>query len=567
MPLLKILLPFLFFLTSPILFAQKNHIPDSLKMLSYKDIVKRYYKYEKDSLKTKLYAKAYLEKGKMENNDIRIAEGYHFMSEVYSKNNFLKLVYIDSIIYKTKDLNTDNYPSLAYIIKGGAYYDNREFNKSLDYYLIAYKYAEKNKNQDLIFEIKVLIGFLKKRLGYNLEAYNILKECELFLRKKKNEPGYIDGYLNVLFSLSDCYVRLNKLDSASINNIKGYDESIKAKKYNMSSYFVLEEGVNLFFKKRYKASIDSISKSLSTLIKLNDQPNLAMSYYYLGRDYNELNEIQKSVEYFIKVDEIFDQINDLHPDIRKGYEILIDYYKLQNDIKKQLYYIEKLLKLDNILNANYRYLSKKIGVDYDTHILISEKEEIIKDLDNSKIQSIFRLIILIVFVIILAGFLIFYYRKNRSYKRSFEKLLEIQNTSEVIKNVDNENKQVVKSLGSLQKSIIDTILLKLEVFEKELLFLNRDCTVIRVAKDFETNSTYLSKVINNCKGKNFTTYINELRIDYAINKIKCDAKFRRYTISAIADEVGFNNAESFSKAFYKKTGIYPSYFINNLNSK
>ena len=36
---------------------------------------------------------------------------------------------------------------------------------------------------------------------------------------------------------------------------------------------------------------------------------------------------------------------------------------------------------------------------------------------------------------------------------------------------------------------------------------------------------------------------------------------------AIAQEVGFNNSESFSKAFYKKTGIYPSYFIKQLEKE
>ena len=38
-------------------------------------------------------------------------------------------------------------------------------------------------------------------------------------------------------------------------------------------------------------------------------------------------------------------------------------------------------------------------------------------------------------------------------------------------------------------------------------------------------------------------------------------------VQAIAKESGFNNTESFSKAFYKKTGIKPSYFIRELNKK
>jgi AraC-like DNA-binding protein len=38
-------------------------------------------------------------------------------------------------------------------------------------------------------------------------------------------------------------------------------------------------------------------------------------------------------------------------------------------------------------------------------------------------------------------------------------------------------------------------------------------------------------------------------------------------MEGIAKEVGFNTAESFSKAFYKRTGMKPSFFINELKKK
>ena len=46
-----------------------------------------------------------------------------------------------------------------------------------------------------------------------------------------------------------------------------------------------------------------------------------------------------------------------------------------------------------------------------------------------------------------------------------------------------------------------------------------------------------------------------------------DKLFRSYTIKAISDEVGFNTTQSFTKAFYKRTGIYPSFFIKSLNKQ
>jgi AraC-like DNA-binding protein len=48
--------------------------------------------------------------------------------------------------------------------------------------------------------------------------------------------------------------------------------------------------------------------------------------------------------------------------------------------------------------------------------------------------------------------------------------------------------------------------------------------------------------------------------------LKEDQKFRKYTIKAIAIEIGFNTDQAFSKAFHKKTGVFPSSFIKELNT-
>jgi AraC-like DNA-binding protein len=56
-----------------------------------------------------------------------------------------------------------------------------------------------------------------------------------------------------------------------------------------------------------------------------------------------------------------------------------------------------------------------------------------------------------------------------------------------------------------------------------------------------------------------------LRVKYAFERLKDDSIFRKYTIKAIAQESGFKGAESFSKEFFKKYGVNPSYFIKELN--
>ncbi|WP_313002663.1 helix-turn-helix domain-containing protein [Chryseobacterium gleum] len=80
----------------------------------------------------------------------------------------------------------------------------------------------------------------------------------------------------------------------------------------------------------------------------------------------------------------------------------------------------------------------------------------------------------------------------------------------------------------------------------------------------KTNSKYLSEVINTHKGKNFTAYLNDLRIDYAIGRLAKDKKFRSYKIPFIAEELGYNNEQAFTLAFKKKTGTLLSVYLKEI---
>ena len=154
----------------------------------------------------------------------------------------------------------------------------------------------------------------------------------------------------------------------------------------------------------------------------------------------------------------------------------------------------------------------------------------------------------------------YYYFKRTTYKRRFEALLK--NNTQKLTVVKNP-----KSSTTIPDYLVDKILEKVLTFEKERGYLDSSITLNSMAKKLETNSNYLSKVVNLTKGRNFSTYISDLRINYTVEALKNQPKLREYTVKAIANEVGFNNTESFTKAFYKNTKLYPSYFIKQLKKK
>ena len=128
--------------------------------------------------------------------------------------------------------------------------------------------------------------------------------------------------------------------------------------------------------------------------------------------------------------------------------------------------------------------------------------------------------------------------------------------------IDAESNTALKSVTKeIDENVVKNTLLNLGKFEKELGFTDNKITLQILARKVGTNSKYLSKIINTHKKKSFSNYLNDLRIEYTINRLHSDTKFRKYSMQAIAEEVGFRSHRSFFGVFQKKTGISPSYFI------
>ncbi len=77
---------------------------------------------------------------------------------------------------------------------------------------------------------------------------------------------------------------------------------------------------------------------------------------------------------------------------------------------------------------------------------------------------------------------------------------------------------------------------------------------------------YLSHYVNSEFEKSFPIFINDLRIEYAFNRLQTDSVFRNYRIEEIAKASGFGSKKSFERAFLAKYAETPFKVITNLNS-
>ncbi|WP_109300500.1 AraC family transcriptional regulator [Aquimarina sp. AU474] len=543
-----------------------NHfkIPDSLKSYSFEELDELFsYNYE-DTLRSRVYLKSMLEKGRINMDSIEMARAYSLLF-YYENEEELRLSYLETSIRLTEKLGHNRYPASSYSIKGGFYLGKWDYEQSLDNYLMALEFAKRNKNQDFQYVTQHNIGIIKSKLGKHQEALNIFKECLDYEERK----GIVDtlDYLDIMVDLTESYAKNNMIDSSNYYLNKVIPISLRHDS-DLYSKFVFVQGVNLYTEEKYSISEKTIMKVLPHLVQLEDKREMVNAYFYLGKINESLSKNKNAIHYYKKVDSVFKQTRFITPEVREGYSFLINYYKDKQDFQNQLMYVERLLKFDSILHQNKALVNEKLIKKYDTAELLAEKEKLIEFVHSK--NSNFKIFIWVLVCIILFLSILFYYqyRKRKLYSERFKKFIESDNQVKEIQ-VD---KVIKKDAIKLQKKrdlkiseeIKEDILFKIEKFEKNRGYLEPNITTNSLAIRFKTNRKYISRIVNIYKEKNFTNYINDLRVEYLIQELKTNKKFRNYTIKAISGEIGFNTTEAFSKYFHKKTGLYPSYFIKKM---
>lgn len=570
---------FLFFYLTITSFLNAQTENDSLAKYSYEELhaLIDSTKYDKQNL-SKIYTEEYLRRAKFDNDQIKISRGYFYlMYSNYQDNVPIGLKYADSIIQVCKKCKHEKYPALGYYFKG--YFlslDSQTQKQSLDNFLNTLNILKENKNFSLELDTRNAIMTFKSQWTSNEEILKSNEDTINFILKNKDSiDEYESTYLVALFNLSSEYIYNEKLIKAKDSIKKGLKLS---KEYNISRYYeyVHLDAIANYYLKDYENAIDSLKK---TILFLNDDYDKAVNFFYLGLSNIQLGRKPLGVRFLLKLDSMYNVNNNVYPKLRSSYELIIEYYKEQNDKEKQIYYLNKLIEVDKKNFNDFKLVNYVVNKKYETPQAIAERARLIEELKNKESTWKYSFGSIAAVLAVVLGILFTVYRRQKQYKRRFDKLMEnatkqkgieqSRNALDVTKEknalIDTETLKEKKDIG-ISEIIVNNILKGLANFENSEKY-RKQVTLTSLAKDLGTNPKYLSKVINWHYQKNFSSYISELRVNYAVKRLKEDTTFRNYTIKAIAHEAGFGNAESFSKVFYKVTGIYPSYFIKQLQKR
>jgi AraC-like DNA-binding protein/Tfp pilus assembly protein PilF len=546
------------------LFGQNNTL-DLQQMSSaqlFQNMVKNTRENPEFSIK---YATALLERSLINKQKDTAALAYIYLGRAHRVNgdekNAIKFINKGIAFVKNNNLN-QSYLAQLYLTKGNNLSD---LGASKDALAILFEGLEiANKNNDE--KNGILINNSISYIYYVSDELEKAKKIQLKIIKQLNKIEFLDVDLfsisyKARIALSRIYLLQKKLDSALLVNNEGLQRVLTTNDIFTTAGFYDTKGIIELEKGAYNEALISFTKSLEFSEKIGNgntimptKFNLA-TYFYKKGNFNETITLLEDVLKITKRDSL------QYPEIPDVYKLLAKSYT----------------KTNNLIKANENFeahiLSLKLSEKDKNSVTKAIYNKEIKNLNKQKTIQNNKLLIIIVFIsLIVFGLLIIIFRSYKIKKKNevkFQKLLQKVTSSQNKKEHVIDTKDVeleATNTSEISEEIKHQILQGLQLLETQEYFLRSSCNSYNVAKKIKTNTSYLSKVINSHYQKNFNTYINDLRINYAIIRLKNDSKFRSFSIQSIAEELGYKSADSFSKYFKLDTGLNPSFYIKQLNA-
>jgi len=409
-----------------------------------------------------------------------------------------------------------------------------EYEKALNYCLHGLDYILELKEGRFIFPKIDEIARMTHKLKGTKEALDIY-EFYLDLEKTTEAPGdYIQSV--VYMNIATIYIEELQLD--------------KAKDFLNKAFDLIDANNYRFRKPRAHVLMAQLHLKEGDSVRAREA-------------YNNAYHTSKAIKAFDVVKEVSKELSLLNKAM--GYSDEAEFFSsLYLSVSDSLFSLESEQRV-RILEARRRISE------------ISRQKEILEIKSKSQ-EERYRLMIIILAITLVSGFFatLSYFKVKRKNKllfyRTKELAVEKLNQKKRTDNVKGkESKAQVRKLGSdknyLDEDVKQIILTKLNRLEEETFFLHSKCSLHSLAETLQTNQKYLSQVINHEKNANFNNYINNLRIDYLLNRLLEDKEYRNSKLSYIATTSGFNNLNTFYSAFKKRLGILPSYFIEKLNEE
>lgn len=403
-----------------------------------------------------------------------------------------------------------------------------DYEEGLNKIFLLENSAKKDKNSELFFQYQCLYGQVCQMLGLaseldvirdNLKNSNYIKSgafTELALDKKSFE----------IFPLSDRVAIIK-------SGIKSYEITNNVIGLIQSNIWLAE--ILGYYNSESKLALNS---ALSLLKKTDSGVYYGMLIdNYLAKIYLKQNNAQYAFNALAKYQNAAAHISNV--------DLKADFYK---NLAISSANIKAFDKLDYINKSYFTIVENQNAKRAVARAMLVNH---INKLNDDKLKSqayLFRNIYFTIFIAFILVLAVIYFSHKSRQKQAEGAAAETDAKNFVIP--DKTEKRILN---------------KLEEFEKSQKYIQKNVSLKTLAQQFDTNPKYLSEIVNNHKNSNFNTYINNLRIDYIVEKIKKNPEYRKYKVSYLADECGFSSHSLFTTIFKNRMDLSPTEFLQKLN--
>ncbi|NAS32577.1 helix-turn-helix domain-containing protein [Flavobacteriaceae bacterium R38] len=522
-----------------------------------------------DTVQMYSIARYMLERGKKENNHAYYINGYQLLSLTDQRLGKYKesLKHINKSIYYLEQTEAYDKKDRVYLNKGYIHQYLGEYDLALDSYTKGLSFvAEESKNMKVgfIYAIGSLKSFLydvQGALDEYLEILRLLNEDKSDVYNNKEILR-----LRCLKQIARLYIDLGNYEEALNHCQEVIDaKEIIEKSNNLRDKIILVEvymGLGCIY--TFTGDYEKAFHSLEIADSMNNTVDVdyidAFLHFFKARVFFFSGEYNKAITELNSLEALEDNYNFNHFFLEEKNILFAKSHQKLGDIEVATNYFNKSLSVLKENDERKARLNKNLLKRYDLNTLEEELTTTKTKLENQKSKTV---ALQVIFVMVLICLTLFYINNKRRNKKRFESLIAEIDTALKTKEED-ENRQR-ESILKIDDVEVQKILERLQLFEKNKEYLDKETNLLTLSKKLNTNTAYLSNIINRYKKKSFNTYLMDLRLETVLERLHNEKRFRAYKIESIAEEMGFKNVNTFTRTFKKKTGINPSYFIRRLN--
>lgn len=332
---------------------------------------------------------------------------------------------------------------------------------------------------------------------------------------------------------------------------------------------------------------DSLRQGIDLLQELHDEyypyKEQAVSFesvcYRLGKAYDSAGNRSKADMYYCEAKEMI-LSRPVSFQLFETAEPLMSTFIRENDSKSMLELLPVWKKIveqyyDNQLNGMSAYYS----VELDVAGMEKQVIRVESKLMERRMEMIILILVVILLVMLIVWGILYWRHKKRQLRTLFETLMRryIGWREMEMYLVDNLEKHSLLTEVPSSESDADTceelattddvkedefyrnlyyrVLL---VMERDRLFLNQELNISLLAKAAITNRTHLSTAINRMTGNNFSTWLAEYRVNYAIHLMTTNDSVN---LDTLYKQAGFGSRTTFFRQFKQLTGMTPKQFL------